>query len=118
MKEMAKKIQNKINQKSVIIVQIRRVCRVCVCIMLKKYLCKNIYNIYIHVYTNYITYNNRFAFKCAFGKWSNDLYPGTIYSPPPMSVFINCKLIPSIYLQWYSLSLSLYIYVESFSFAT
>ena len=27
-------------------------------------------------------YNNRFALKCAFGESYNDLYPGTIYSPP------------------------------------
>ena len=27
-------------------------------------------------------YTNRFALKCAFGKEYNELYPGTIYSPP------------------------------------
>ena len=29
-------------------------------------------------------YNNRFALKCAFGESYNDLYPGTIYSPPSL----------------------------------
>ena len=27
-------------------------------------------------------YTNRYALKCAFGKEYNELYPGTIYSPP------------------------------------
>lgn len=27
-------------------------------------------------------YTNRFALKCAFGEAYNELYPGTIYSPP------------------------------------
>ena len=27
-------------------------------------------------------YNNRYALKCAFGEEYNELYPGTIYSPP------------------------------------
>ena len=31
-------------------------------------------------------YNNRFALKCAFGKAYDDLYPGTIYSPPSYDV--------------------------------
>ena len=31
-------------------------------------------------------YNNRFALKCAFGESYNDLYPGTIYSPPSYDV--------------------------------
>ena len=31
-------------------------------------------------------YNNRFALKCEFGESYNDLYPGTIYSPPSYDV--------------------------------
>ena len=31
-------------------------------------------------------YNNRFALKCAFGESYNELYPGTIYSPPSYDV--------------------------------
>ena len=31
-------------------------------------------------------YHNRFALKCAFGESYNDLYPGTIYSPPSYDV--------------------------------
>ena len=31
-------------------------------------------------------YNNRFALKCAFGKSYDELYPGTIYSPPSYDV--------------------------------
>ena len=31
-------------------------------------------------------YNNHFALKCAFGESYNDLYPGTIYSPPSYDV--------------------------------
>ena len=27
-------------------------------------------------------YTNRYALKCAFGEAYNELYPGTIYSPP------------------------------------
>ena len=27
-------------------------------------------------------YTNRYALKCAFGEKYNELYPGTIYSPP------------------------------------
>ena len=27
-------------------------------------------------------YTNRYALKCAFGEEYNELYPGTIYSPP------------------------------------
>ena len=33
-------------------------------------------------------YNNRFALKCAFGESYNDLYPGTIYSPPSYMMFV------------------------------
>ena len=31
-------------------------------------------------------YNNPFALKCAFGESYNDLYPGTMYSPPSYDV--------------------------------
>ena len=34
-------------------------------------------------------YNNRFALKCAFGKAYDDLYPGTIYSPPSYDVHFS-----------------------------
>ena len=43
-------------------------------------------------------YNNRYALKCAFGEEYNELYPGTIYSPPSSVFFINGRLITSIYL--------------------
>ena len=45
--------------------------------------------IYIYIQTAIIktcAYNNRFALKCAFGESYNDLYPGTIYSPPSYDV--------------------------------
>ena len=44
-------------------------------------------------------YNNRFALKCAFGESYNDLYPGTIYSPPSHDVRFSLKLqVDTIYL--------------------
>ena len=38
-------------------------------------------------------YNNRFALKCAFGESYNDLYPGTIYSPPSYDVRFPSAII-------------------------
>ena len=44
-------------------------------------------------------YNNRFALKCAFGESYNDLYPGTIYSPPSYDVRFSSTATSS----WYHL---------------
>ena len=45
-------------------------------------------------------YNNRFALKCAFGESYNDLYPGTIYSPPSYNVRFHqlLRVVDTIYL--------------------
>ena len=40
-------------------------------------------------------YNNRFALKCAFGESYNDLYPGTIYSPPSYDVRFPSAIMSS-----------------------
>ena len=42
-------------------------------------------------------YNNRFALKCAFGESYNDLYPGTIYSPPSYDVRFPSAIMSSWY---------------------
>ena len=42
---------------------------------------RNLYNIRVREHFIY-----RFALKCAFGESYNDLYPGTIYSPPSYDV--------------------------------
>merc|ERR1711918_229049 len=42
-------------------------------------------------------YNNRFALKCAFGESYNDLYPGTIHSPPSYDVRFPSAIISSLY---------------------
>ena len=39
--------------------------------------------------------NNRFALKCAFGESYNDLYPGTIYSPPSYDVRFPSAIMSS-----------------------
>ena len=44
-------------------------------------------------------YNNRFALKCTFGESYNDLYPGTIYSPPSYDVRFSSTATSS----WYHL---------------
>ena len=46
-------------------------------------------------------YNNRFALKCAFGESYNELYPGTIYSPPSYDVRFPSAIMSS----WYYLSI-------------
>ena len=40
-------------------------------------------------------YNNRFALKCAFGESYNELYPGTIYSPPSYDVRFPSAIMSS-----------------------
>ena len=40
-------------------------------------------------------YNNRFALKCAFGESYNDLYPGTIYSPPSYDAHFPSAIMSS-----------------------
>ena len=42
-------------------------------------------------------YNNRFALKCAFGESYNDLYPGTIYSPPSYDAHFPSAIMSSWY---------------------
>ena len=39
--------------------------------------------------------NNRFALKCAFGESYNELYPGTIYSPPSYDVRFPSAIMSS-----------------------
>ena len=74
-----------------------------------KYVC--IY-IYIYAASNWISttcrdiqtaiiktcaYNNRFALKCAFGESYNELYPGTIYSPPSYDAHFPSAIMSSWY---------------------
>ena len=40
-------------------------------------------------------YNNRFALKCAFGESYNELYPGTIYSPPSYDAHFPSAIMSS-----------------------
>ena len=68
--------------------------------------CKYLVNIYINwisttcrdIQTAIIktcAYNNRFALKCAFGESYNELYPGTIYSPPSYDVRFPSAIMSS-----------------------
>ena len=67
-------------------------------------------HIYIYIYINWISttcrdiqtaiiktcaYNNRFALKCAFGESYNELYPGTIYSPPSYDAHFPSAIMSS-----------------------
>ena len=38
-------------------------------------------------------YTNRYALKCAFGEDYNELYPGTIYSPPSSYIMPICTVV-------------------------
>ena len=62
--------------------------------------CQYLYLIYkdIRVQTAIIktcAYNNRFALKCAFGESYNELYPGTIYSPPSYDAHFPSAIMSS-----------------------
>ena len=56
-------------------------------------------NIILYILYNLYWYIYRFALKCAFGESYNDLYPGTIYSPPSYDVRFSSTATSS----WYHL---------------
>ena len=59
-----------------------------------KYLKKNLITYYIKL--NYLKIRELFLYlKCAFGESYNDLYPGTIYSPPSYDVRFPSAIMSS-----------------------